>query len=42
LSDREHQQADVAVVDAGDGLAEADGRPVGEAGREVEHPAFPG
>lgn len=29
-------------VDAGDGLAQADGRPVGEAGSEVEHPAFPG
>jgi len=40
VADRHDQQADVMVVDAADGLAQADGRPVGEAGGEAEHPAF--
>ena len=35
------QQADVAVVDAGDGLAEADRDVVGEAGSESENSPFP-
>jgi hypothetical protein len=33
VADGPDQEADVAVVDPGDGLAEADGRMVGEAGR---------
>ncbi len=40
--DRGEQDVYVAVVDAGDGVAQADGCPVGEAGGEAEHPAFPG
>jgi hypothetical protein len=36
------QQADVAVVDAGDGLAEADRDVAAEAGGESENPPFPG
>ena len=35
MPDRLDQEADVAVVDAGDGVAEADVRPVGEAGGEA-------
>jgi len=35
------QDVYVAVVDAGDGVAQADRCPVGEAGGEAEHPAFP-
>lgn len=40
--DRGEQGVYIAVVDAGDGITQADGCPVGEAGGEVEHPAFPG
>jgi len=32
VPDRDEQPADVGVVEAGDGLAEADGDPGGEAG----------
>src|ERR1700756_1615533 len=35
------QQSGVAVVDAGDGVAEDDGGLAGEAGCEPEHSAFP-
>jgi hypothetical protein len=42
VTDRLDQEAGVAVVDTGDGLAELDGRPVGEACGEAEHSAFPG
>jgi hypothetical protein len=42
MADRLEQKINVAVVNAGDGLAQADGRLVGEAGGEVEHPAFSG
>ena len=35
MADRIDQQTDVAVVDAGEGLAQTDGRPIGEAGRKV-------
>jgi hypothetical protein len=38
---RVDQQADVPVVDAGDGLAEANRDVAGETGGESEHPAFP-
>src|SRR6266700_2340787 len=41
VEDGPDQQADVALVDAGDGLAEADGCLVGEAGCQSEHSAFP-
>jgi hypothetical protein len=40
VEDRLDREGDVAVVDAGDGLAEADGSPVSEAGRQSEHPAL--
>jgi hypothetical protein len=36
------QKADVAVVDAGDGLAKADRDVAGQAGSESENPPFPG
>jgi len=40
---RDHHKREVNVVaDAGEGLAQADRCPADEAGREVEHPAFPG
>jgi len=40
MADCPDQQAGVAVVDAGDGVAEADGGLVCEAGREAEHSAL--
>ena len=40
MEDSLDQQSDVAVVDAGDGLAEADGCLVGEAGGQAQHSAF--
>ncbi len=41
MADCPDQQAGVAVVYAGDGVAEADGGLVCEAGREAEHSALP-
>lgn len=37
VEDRLDQEADVAAVDAGDGVAEPDGDVPGEAGGEAEH-----
>jgi hypothetical protein len=42
VTDCGEQEINVVVVDVRDGLAQADGRVVGEAGGKVEHPAFPG
>jgi len=41
VEDRFDQEADVAVVDPGDGAAELDGDISGEAGSEPEHPLLP-
>jgi hypothetical protein len=41
VTDRADQQGDVAVVDAGDRLAEDDRDAAAEAGRHAEHPPFP-
>jgi hypothetical protein len=42
MLDRGDQEAHVEVVDAGDGVAEADGRLAGEAGGESQHPLLAG
>jgi len=41
VQDRGDQSLDVAVVEAGGRVAEVDGDAVGEAGRQLEEPAFP-
>jgi hypothetical protein len=40
VPDRGGEQGDVALVEAGDGVAEADGDPAGEAGGDLEDAAF--
>jgi hypothetical protein len=40
VPNRLDQEADIVLVDAGDGVAEADGCLIGEAGREAEHSAL--
>ncbi len=42
MPDRGDQEAQVAVVDAGDGVAEADGRLADEAGGGSQHPLLAG
>ena len=41
MQDRGDQPGDVAVVEAGDGVAEVDRYAAGEAGRQLEDAAFP-
>ena len=40
MKNRGDQPGDVAVVDAGDGVAEIDGNAAGEAGRQLEDTPF--